>query len=79
MFASPSIPKIKIVDRALLVSHVDIEGKEIDRSEGLATEDLEQRRETVSVLQIDERRGRHGERTRLTVGAGIRSSVRLRD
>lgn len=27
-----SIPKVEIVDRSLLVSHIDVEGKKVDRS-----------------------------------------------
>ena len=27
-----SLPEIEIVDRSLLISHVDVEGKEVDRS-----------------------------------------------
>ena len=27
-----SIPEIEIVDRSLLISHIDVEGKQVDRS-----------------------------------------------
>ena len=38
-----SIPEVKIVDRSLLISHVDVERKEVDRSQCLPAEDLKKR------------------------------------
>lgn len=38
-----SVPEVKIVDRSLLISHVDVEGKEVDRGQGLPAEDLKKR------------------------------------
>ena len=44
-----SIPEVEIVNRSLLVSHIDVEGKEVHRSQSLATENLEERREAISI------------------------------
>ena len=44
-----SIPEVEIVNRSLLVPHVDVEGKEVDRSQSLTTENLEERREAISI------------------------------
>ena len=44
-----SIPEVEIVNRSLLVSHIDVEGKEVNRSQSLATENLEERREAISI------------------------------
>ena len=37
-----SIPEVKVVNRSLLISHVDVEGKEVDWRQSLPAEDLEQ-------------------------------------
>lgn len=50
-------PKIQIVDRSLLVSHVNVEGEQIDRGQSAPAEDLEESRKSVPV-QIGHRRGR---------------------
>ena len=44
-----SIPEVEIVNRSLLVPHIDVEGKEVNRSQSLATENLEERREAISI------------------------------
>ena len=44
-----SIPEVEVVNGSLLVSHIDVEGKEVNRSQSLATENLEERREAISI------------------------------
>lgn len=44
-----SIPEVKIVDRSLLISHVDVEGKEVDRGQSLPAEDLKKRGQAVPI------------------------------
>ena len=39
-----SLPEIEVVDRALLVSHINVEGEQIDGRQGPPAEDLEQGR-----------------------------------
>lgn len=56
----PDIPEVQIIHRALLVPHIDIEGKQVDGSEGPATEDFEERGEAIALLQAGKRRRRHG-------------------
>ena len=51
------VPEVEIVDRALLISHVDVEGEEVDGWEGPSAEGLEEGREAVPV-EIRHRRGR---------------------
>ena len=57
-----SIPEIQIIDRALLVPHVNIERKQIDGGESPTTEDFEERWEAISLLQARKRGRRHGGR-----------------
>lgn len=46
---SDNQPEIEVVDRALLVSHINVEGEQIDGRERPPAEDLEQGRESVSI------------------------------
>lgn len=55
------VPEVKIINRALLVAHVNVEGKEIDWGESSTAEDLEERGEAISLLQLDHARRRHFE------------------
>lgn len=57
------LPKIQIVHGALLVPHVNIERKEIDRGKRSTAQDLEQGRETIPLLNVRQRRRRHDEWT----------------
>lgn len=43
------LPEVQVVDRALLVAHVDVEGEEIQRWPGCPTEDFEERWESIAV------------------------------
>ena len=36
------LPEIKVINRSLLVSHVDVEGEKVHRSESLSAQDLEE-------------------------------------
>jgi hypothetical protein len=60
-----NLPKVKIVDRSLLISHVDVERKEINRREGTPAQNLKQSWQAIPV-KIRLRRWcvlvRHGER-----------------
>ena len=46
---NPSIPEIEIVDRSLLISHIDVEGKQVNRSTSLTAEDLKERRQAIAI------------------------------
>ena len=50
-------PKVEVVDGALLVAHVDVEGEKVDGWEGPTAQDLEEGREPVP-LQVGCGRGR---------------------
>lgn len=50
-------PEVEIVDGALLISHVDVEGEEVNGWEGPPAEGLEEGREAVPI-EIRHRRGR---------------------
>ena len=39
-----SIPEIEIVNRSLLISHVDVEGKKVNGSQSLPAQDLKEGR-----------------------------------
>lgn len=55
------VPEVKIINRALLVAHVNVEGKEVDWGESPTAEDLEERGEAISLLQLDHTGRRHFE------------------
>lgn len=55
------VPEVKIINRALLVAHVNVEGEEVDWGESPTAEDLEERGEAISLLQLDHTRRRHFE------------------
>ena len=44
-----NLPEIEIINRSLLISHVDVEGKEVDGGQGLPAKDLEERGQAVSI------------------------------
>jgi hypothetical protein len=44
-----SSPEVQVVDRALLVAHIDIEGEQVKRCDRLAAQHLEQGREAVPI------------------------------
>lgn len=41
-------PEIKIVDTALDIAHIDVEGEEVDGGKGAARQDLEEIRQAVA-------------------------------
>lgn len=43
-----NLPEVKIIHRSLLIAHVDIERKEVNGRQSAATQDLEERRQSVS-------------------------------
>ena len=46
---SENKPEIEVVDRALLVSHINVEGEKIDGRERPPAKNLEQGRESISI------------------------------
>lgn len=54
-------PEVKVINRALLVAHVNVEGKEVDWGESSTAEDFEERGETISLFQLDHTGRRHFE------------------
>lgn len=53
------VPEVEVVDRPLLVAHVYVERKEVERGNRLATQHLEQVGESVAVELRRQRRVRH--------------------
>jgi hypothetical protein len=45
-----SIPEVQIIDRALLIAHVNIEGEEIDGGESATAKDFEECWQAISLL-----------------------------
>lgn len=43
------LPEIKIINRSLLISHVDVEGEEIDGCQSLTTKDLKESRKPIPI------------------------------
>lgn len=50
--AQQILPEIEVVDRALLVAHVNVKGEEIDWSQRSSTEHFHQCWQTVALLQF---------------------------
>lgn len=55
------LPKVQIINRTLLVPHINVEREEIDRSESATAEDFEEGRKAVALLHLREVRRRHSE------------------
>lgn len=55
------LPKVQIINRTLLIPHINVEREEIDRSESAPTEDFEEGRKAVALLHLREVRRRHSE------------------
>jgi hypothetical protein len=45
-----NLPEIQVVNRPLLIPHIDVEGEQVQRSHCLATQDLKQRRESIPIV-----------------------------
>lgn len=60
-------PKVQIINRALLIPHVNVEGEKIDWSKSASTEDFEEGREAVAQLHLGECVMRHSDGGRLIV------------
>lgn len=43
-----NLPEVEVIHRSLLIAHVDIERKEVNRRQSAATQDLKERRQSVS-------------------------------
>lgn len=54
-----AIPEIKVVNRSLLISHVNVEGEEVDGCQGLPAEDFEESWQAVSIEVGMRRRSIH--------------------
>ena len=50
-------PEVKVVNRSLLITHVDVEGEQIDRWEGTSAQDLKEGWKAVALVVWLRRRG----------------------
>lgn len=48
----PVLPEVQVVHRALLVSHINVKGEEVDGRQCAAAKDFEESGQTVSLLHI---------------------------
>lgn len=46
------LPEVQIINRALLITHVNVEGKEIDWRKGIATENLKEGWQALTLLEF---------------------------
>jgi hypothetical protein len=53
------LPEIQVIHRALLIPHINVEGKEIDWGEGPAAQDFKERRKAIARFRIDNVMVRH--------------------
>lgn len=51
------LPEVKVVDRSLLITHVDVEGEQIDRWKGASAQDLKEGWKAVALVVWLWRRG----------------------